>query len=57
MRKRKVLNNVKRYFELLGIYAKMDLASLMRDRAFMAIVITADIVSNISSISGIFLLA
>lgn len=48
---------MKRYFELLGIYAKMDLASLMRDRAFMAIVITADIVSNISSISGIFLLA
>lgn len=57
MRGRKVFNGVKRYFELLGIYAKMDLASLMRDRAFMAIVITADIVSNISSISGIFLLA
>lgn len=35
----------------------MDLASLMRDRKFMAIVIIADIVSNISSISGIFLLA
>ena len=35
----------------------MDLASLMRDRKFMAIAITADIVSNISSISGVFLLA
>ena len=35
----------------------MDLASLMRDGKFMAIVIAADIISNISSISGIFLLA
>lgn len=48
---------LKRYFQLLGIYARMDLASLMRDRKFMAIAITADIVSNISSISGVFLLA
>ena len=48
---------IKRYFKLLKIYAKMDLASLMRDMKFMAVVITADIVSNISSISGIFLLA
>ena len=56
-RGKKVFNGAKRYIELLRIYAKMDLASLMRDRAFMAIVITADIISNISSISGIFLLA
>lgn len=48
---------IKRYFELLGIYAKMDLASLTRDMKFMVIVMAADIVSNISSISGIFLLA
>ncbi|MDE6738622.1 MAG: ABC-2 family transporter protein [Lachnospiraceae bacterium] len=48
---------IKRYFELLGIYARMDLASLVRDTKFMVIAITADIVSNISSISGIFLLA
>lgn len=48
---------IKRYFELLGIYARMDLFSLMRDNKFMAIAITADIVSNLSSISGIFLLA
>lgn len=48
---------IKRYFELLGIYARMDLFSLMRDSKFMAIAITADIVSNLSSISGIFLLA
>ena len=48
---------IKRYFKLLKIYAKMDLASLMRDMKFMAVVITADIISNISSISGIFFLA
>lgn len=48
---------VKRYFELLGIYAKMDLASLLRDSKFVAIVMAAELVSNISSISGIFLLA
>lgn len=48
---------IRGYFELLKIYAQMDLASLMRDMKFMAVVILADIVSNISSISGIFLLA
>lgn len=35
----------------------MDLASLARDSKFMALAITADLVSNLSSISGIFLLA
>ena len=50
-------NEIKRYFQLLGIHARMDRASLMRDGKFMAIVIAADIISNISSISGIFLLA
>ena len=48
---------IKRYFELLKIYARMDLASLTRDLKFMIVVIISDIVSNISSISGIFLLA
>lgn len=48
---------IKRYFELLGIYARMDLASLARDGKFMAIVIAADLISNVSAISGIFLLA
>ena len=48
---------IRRYFQLLGIYARMDLASLTRDGKFMAIVLIADIFSNISSISGIFLLA
>lgn len=54
--KKKALS-FRRYFELLRIYARMDLASLTRDGKFMAIVLAADIVSNISSISGIFLLA
>lgn len=48
---------IKRYFELLGIYARMDLYSLVRDLKFMLIVIAADLISNISSVSGIFLLA
>ncbi|MDE6673574.1 MAG: hypothetical protein K2K19_01995, partial [Acetatifactor sp.] len=52
-----MVDKIKRYFQLLGIYARMDLASLMRDGKFMALVIAADIISNISSISGIFLLA
>lgn len=56
-KKQKGFQGVKRYLQLLGIYARMDLASLTRDGKFMAIVIIADIVSNISSISGIFLLA
>lgn len=53
----KLFYAIKRYFQLLAIYGRMDLASLMRDGKFMAIVIIADIVSNISSIAGIFLLA
>ena len=48
---------IKRYFELLGIYARMDLYSLVRDWKFMLIVIAADLISNLSSVSGIFLLA
>ncbi len=49
--------SLKRYFKLLGIYARMDLASLMRDGKFMAIVMAADLVSNLSAVSGIFFLA
>lgn len=55
--KGKIAFGIKRYFELLGIYARMDLASLMRDGKFTALVILSDIVSNISSVSGVFLLA
>ena len=42
---------------LLAIYAKMDLASLMRDTKFMAIAIVSDICADVSAVSGIFLLA
>ena len=49
--------SLKRYFKLLGIHARMDLASLTRDGKFMALVIAADLISNVSAISGIFLLA
>ena len=47
----------KRYMRLLAIYAKMDLAALMRDTKFMVIAIVSDICADISAISGIFLLA
>lgn len=55
--KKSHLMTVKRYLKLLSIYAKMDLASLLRDTKFMLIAILSDICANISSISGIFLLA
>ncbi len=41
----------------MAIHAKMDLASLMRDSGYMLSWIAADLISNISSIAGIFLLA
>ena len=46
-----------RYLKLLGIYAKMDLASILRDTKFMIIVIFSEICANVASISGVFLLA
>lgn len=47
----------KRFWELMKIHAQMDLASLMRDRTYMMSWIAADIISNVSSVAGIFLLA
>ena len=46
-----------RYFQLVGIYAKMDLATLLRDTKFMLACVISDLFANVSSISGIFLLA
>jgi ABC-2 type transport system permease protein len=43
--------------QLLAIYAKMDLAALLRDTGFMLVAIISDICADISAISGIFLLA
>jgi len=48
---------LKRYFQLVGIYAKMDLATMLRDTKFMLICIVSDLFANVSAISGIFLLA
>ena len=39
------------------MYAKMDLAALLRDTKFMLIAVAADICSGVSAVSGIFLLA
>lgn len=47
----------KRYLQLMGVYAKMDFASLLRDTKFMLIVIFSDMIANVSAISGVFLLA
>jgi len=49
--------SLKRWVQLLGIYAKMDMAALFRDTKFMLIAVISDIASDISGISGIFLLA
>lgn len=47
----------KRLFELYGLYAKMDLAWLLRDKTFASLAILADTISNLSAVTGVFLLA
>ena len=42
---------------LYVLYAKMDFAWLLRDRVFASLAILSDVISNLSSIAGIFLLA
>ena len=46
-----------RILKLLGISAKMDLAWLLRDSKYAAAIICADIISNFSTVSGVFLIA
>ncbi len=48
---------VKRFLKLCAIHARMDLASLLRDTRYMLVAILADVISNLSAIAGIFLLA
>jgi len=48
---------LRRLLALYGVYARMDLAWLLRDKAYAALSILADAVSNIASVSGVFLLA
>lgn len=49
--------SLKQFLSLYILYAKMDLAWLLRDRVFAALAILADVVSNLSAITGVFLLA
>ena len=48
---------LKRYFQLLGLYAKMDLAMLLRDTKAAILNLVADVLSNASALTGMFLLA
>lgn len=48
---------IQRFFELLCLYAKMDLGWLLRDTFFAILAMTADVFGTISAISGIFLLS
>jgi len=50
-------DKIRRLLRLYALYAKMDLAWLLRDRAFAITAIISDMVSNLSSVAGVFLLA
>ena len=47
----------KRIFALLAISAKIDLVWLLRDAKYAIAGITADIISNISTVAGVYLIA
>jgi len=48
---------VKDFFRLLALSAKMDLVSLLRDSATVSFYVFTDIITSISAITGVFLLA
>ncbi len=48
---------IRRVFRLLGISAKMDLVWLLRDTKYAISGITADILSNLATVSGVFLIS
>lgn len=48
---------LRRLLKLYALYAKMDLAWLLRDRTFAIMAICADVISNLSAVTGVFLLA
>ena len=52
-----VKNKVLRILKLFGISARMDLTWLLRDTKYAIAGITADIISNLSTVSGIYLIA
>lgn len=47
----------RRILELFAISAKLDLVWLLRDTKYALLVITSDMISNLSTISGVFLIA
>jgi ABC-2 type transport system permease protein len=51
------VGKIKRLLRLYALYAKMDLAWLLRDKTFAILAVSADIISNLSSVTGVFLLA
>ncbi len=51
------MRGIKRHLKLLSVYAKMDLAWLLRDTKFAVLAVVGDVISNISAVSGIFMLA
>lgn len=53
----KFITTVKRLLALWKLYAKMDIGWFMRDNKFCLLNILADVVSNITAISGVFLLS
>ena len=52
-----VKETFKRYLDLLAIYAKIDLMWLLRDTKYALAAITADIISNLSMVSSVYLIA
>ncbi|MCL2421037.1 MAG: hypothetical protein FWD03_04200, partial [Defluviitaleaceae bacterium] len=52
-----ILRKVRRFFQLWALYAKIDLAWLLRDSTFAILAISADVISNLSAVTGVFLLA
>lgn len=49
--------NILRMFKLWAIYAKLDLTWFMRDTKYCVLAIVADIISNVSAIAAVFLMA
>lgn len=52
-----VVKSIRRIVRLLAISAKMDLAWLLRDTKYALAIIAADIIANLSAVSGVFLIA
>lgn len=51
------VKTMRRIARLLAISAKMDLAWLLRDTKYALAIIAADVIANLSAVSGVFLIA